>query len=130
MLGFGAGTITENSLCAEGGSKYDACQGDSGGPLIIKGDDSTSDALVGVVTWGAGCAEDISEIFPGVYSRVSSALSWIEQEVPAAVWSLGVDVMAPKEFSLEVLGIILLLVAIAALLLLLLAHFTIKHCGK
>jgi trypsin len=74
-------TITENSLCAEGGSKYDSCQGDSGGPLIIKGDDSTSDVLVGVVSWGHGCAEVTSEILPGVYSRVSSALSWIDQEI-------------------------------------------------
>jgi secreted trypsin-like serine protease len=33
MLGFEPYIITENSLCAEGGSKFDACWGDSGGPL-------------------------------------------------------------------------------------------------
>jgi secreted trypsin-like serine protease len=81
MLGSPHYTITENALCAEGGSKYDSCQGDSGGPLIIKGENSTSDVLVGVVSWGIGCASAISEILPGVYSRVSSAEYWIEQQI-------------------------------------------------
>lgn len=58
----------------------DACQGDSGGPLIQRGDSSngSQDTIVGIVSWGIGCA---SPIFPGVYSRTSSAYSWIKQEV-------------------------------------------------
>jgi trypsin len=74
MLGSPHYKITENALCAEGGNKYDSCQGDSGGPLIIKGENSTTDVLVGVVSWGFGCATAISEIFPGVYSTPPTPL--------------------------------------------------------
>lgn len=51
-------------VCAseERGGK-DACQGDSGGPMIVDG------RLVGLVSWGTGCAE---AAHPGVYTRVSS----------------------------------------------------------
>jgi len=57
------GYITDDMLCAAD-EDTDACNGDSGGPLIIRdffGD--RVDMLVGVVSWGYGCA---SENFPGV----------------------------------------------------------------
>ena len=37
-------------------------QGDSGGPLIKKGNSPEDDVLVGLVSWGLGCAD---EVFPG-----------------------------------------------------------------
>ncbi len=58
----------------------DSCQGDSEGPLIFRGnyEHGSEDNLVGVVSWGFGCADSD---FPGVYARVSSAYHWIRQEV-------------------------------------------------
>merc|ERR1712106_41366 len=73
--------ITDRMLCAnvEGGGK-DACQGDSGGPLFTAfGDGMTPGQnyeVIGVVSWGNGCAEADS---PGVYSRVSNQLDFIKR---------------------------------------------------
>ena len=71
------GAITNDMLCAARAGK-DSCQGDSGGPLIIKGSDAANDVLVGVVSWGYGCAVPS---YPGVYSRISENIAWIKNEM-------------------------------------------------
>lgn len=64
------GEILNTMICAGdviAGGK-DACQGDSGGPLIT-GTSSGGDAtLVGITSWGYGCADSR---YPGVYTDVS-----------------------------------------------------------
>ena len=80
-LQFGDYWVTDGMLCAgyiPGGR--DACQGDSGGPLLHNGNDdgSGSDYLVGLVSFGEGCArEDLG----GVYTSVKSYRQWIASTV-------------------------------------------------
>lgn len=89
-----SGQITDAMMCAgfdEGG--IDSCQGDSGGPIVSRtdlGDGKYEDTLVGVVSWGYGCAVAKT---PGVYARVSSNIPWI-QEVVCNEW----DLSASSEF--------------------------------
>ncbi len=63
------GDITDEMMCAADFNQ-DSCQGDSGGPLY----DSDNNAIVGVVSWGQGCAD---ANFPGVYARISNQVSTI-----------------------------------------------------
>merc|ERR1711934_321341 len=49
----------------------DTCQGDSGGPLTVP--ENGKYTLVGVVSYGWGCASST----PGIYARVQGFLPWI-----------------------------------------------------
>ena len=67
-------SITNNMFCAgfSAGGK-DSCQGDSGGPIV-----DSSKTLVGLVSWGEGCALPNA---PGVYARVGTLLSFINSNL-------------------------------------------------
>lgn len=71
--------ISDSMMCAgfvgEGGK--DSCGGDSGGPATIE-----NETLVGIVSWGQGCARSQ---YPGVYVRVTQYLEWISSIVPSIV---------------------------------------------
>lgn len=71
--------IDDRIICAgfKNGGK-DACHGDSGGPLLSKINGHY--VVVGVVSTGIGCARPL---LPGLYSRVSSYIGWIERYVAA-----------------------------------------------
>ncbi len=74
----GFNEVTDRMLCAglDKGTK-DSCQGDSGGPLILR-EASGTYSLVGLVSWGKGCAEAKAY---GVYSRISWAYDWIQKSM-------------------------------------------------
>ncbi|XP_017124513.1 trypsin delta [Drosophila elegans] len=65
---YGYGSQIQSSMICAAASGKDACQGDSGGPLVSGG------VLVGVVSWGYGCAYSN---YPGVYASVADLRSWV-----------------------------------------------------
>lgn len=73
------GDITDTMICAgyKAGGK-DSCQGDSGGPLVVIDSETGLHTLVGVVSWGEGCARANKY---GVYAKVSSAVEWIRSKM-------------------------------------------------
>jgi len=65
-------SLDESEMCAGGEVGKDACTGDGGSPLVCEAK-SGRWTVVGLVTWGIGCASDV----PGVYARMSYFRDWI-----------------------------------------------------
>jgi secreted trypsin-like serine protease len=78
---FPSKNITTTQICAGGEEGKDSCNGDSGGPLMR---DHVIDRLhfwylVGVVSYGSrNCG---TKDMPGVYTRVSEYIAWIESNL-------------------------------------------------
>lgn len=68
--------VTDSMICAGGEAGRDACSGDSGGPLV-----NPDGILVGVVSWGWGCA--VADR-PGVYAAVAAVSDWIYENTNKA----------------------------------------------
>jgi len=70
----GADGVPRAKLCAwHTHPNADSCQGDSGGPLCVL-DKPNRCAVVGVVSYGIGCADGEH---PGVYTNVAAFTGWI-----------------------------------------------------
>lgn len=76
------GEITSNMFCAAAAGK-DACQGDSGGPIVYK--DGNNYIQQGIVSWGGEECADPFE--PGVYTKVSNYVNWINNIISTTSFS-------------------------------------------
>ncbi|BES88123.1 serine protease [Nesidiocoris tenuis] len=73
------GIDSKTMICAgekEGGK--DACSGDSGGPLVVNQPGTCLKKQVGVTSFGRDCGLPNT---PGIYTRVSAYIPWIESIV-------------------------------------------------
>lgn len=78
------GIIEDYMICAGSSEdRKDTCQGDSGGPLQIVHEETNEVKcmynIIGVTSFGVACG--IGKNQPGVYTRVSYYIKWIEDNV-------------------------------------------------
>jgi len=76
-------------------ASVDACQGDSGSPLVVSV--GTTPVLAGLTSVGFECAR---ADYPGIYTRVTSFVPWIQQYIPASVG----DVSAAQQVTATALA--------------------------
>ena len=77
-------SLYEICIGFSGGTPKDTCWGDSGGPYVDQidadGDGNTEPTLIGVTSWGNGCAD---ADYPGLATRVTTYLDWIVPRSPS-----------------------------------------------
>ncbi|XP_012881187.1 PREDICTED: acrosin [Dipodomys ordii] len=73
------GRVTSTNVCAGyPAGKIDTCQGDSGGPLMCKDSADSPFVVVGITSWGVGCARAKR---PGIYTATWDYLDWIASKI-------------------------------------------------
>lgn len=92
---YGAQYHPDTMICAgEPDGQVDACQGDSGGPLVeVRAE---GPILVGIVSWGTGCAE---AGYPGVYTRVSATHTFLSEATGTAPNTPSVTLISPAKIT-------------------------------
>lgn len=66
--------LSDSEICAGGEQGKDACEGDGGAPLVCQSSENQRWYVVGLVTWGVGCAD---RNVPGVYANIFDMLPFI-----------------------------------------------------
>lgn len=77
---YGGNFDTATEICAGlPGGGVDSCQGDSGSPLVVEVGGTR--LLAGLTSVGFECAR---ADYPGLYTRVTTFVSWLQQYLPAS----------------------------------------------
>uniref|UniRef100_U5ET91 CLIP domain-containing serine protease n=1 Tax=Corethrella appendiculata TaxID=1370023 RepID=U5ET91_9DIPT len=74
-------SLSDSQICVGGERDRDSCKGDSGGPLmrLVNGPNLPYWYLVGIVSFGPQYCG--TENIPGVYTKVSNYMNWIESNL-------------------------------------------------
>ena len=90
--------ISNNMICAGyTNGATDSCTGDSGGPLFVQNTDGT-ETLIGIVSYGVGCAENG---YPGVYTNISQYINWLESKTGLTLTGVAMGSEPPSPYGVD-----------------------------